>query len=99
MFVSSCIDPQALLFHLGADLSLNLSRFGHPFIGLRLSGVAQFMIGLLLVSLSKSVPMLHISIHVSVPAEERLFLVDANDLHHLHPLVSNISLFVTLDHR
>jgi hypothetical protein len=99
IFVSSCIDPQAFLFHLGADLSLDFGRLGHPFVGLRLSGVAQLMIGFLLVSLGEGVPMLHISIHVSVSAEEGLLLVDADDLHHLHPLVSDVSLFVTLDYR
>ena len=96
MLVSAAIQPQSLFLHLRAHFSFHAGGFGDPLISLRFASIAEFVIGLLLISLSEGVPMFNISIDITITAKEGFFLVDADDLDYLHPLFSDVALLVTL---
>ena len=96
--VCPVIDEESFLLHLGAYFSLHSGGLRYPLIGLRFAGVAEFMGGLLLVSLGKGVPALEVVADVLVAADERLLLVDADDLDQFSPLVGNVALVVPFHH-
>lgn len=98
VLVSAAVQPQALLLHLRAHLPLDTGGFGDPLVSLRFASVAELVVGLLLVSLCEGVPVLDVGIDVAVASQEGLFLVDADDLDDLHPLVSDVALLVPLHH-
>lgn len=52
-----------------------------------------------LVSLREGIPVLGVGVDVGISSNERFLFVDANDSNDFRPLISDVTLFVSLDNR
>ncbi len=55
------------------------------------------MVGLLLVSLSKGIPIFDIIADILIPSNKRLLLIDPDDFDDFNPLICNIAFLILLD--
>lgn len=82
---------------MSSNLSLNFGRLRYPFIGLSFSSEAEFVSSFFLVSLREGIPVLGVGVDVGISSNERFLFVDANDSNDFRPLISDVTLFVSLD--